>query len=193
MKIGIFFFFFLMRVSQNVYTLRNVVLATERRLKECNQNTVCLCINREIYLLDIYSITSTWIKIHKVQRNSVPLTCFTYNDWIRVPFTVVRKKSLVSGFIAWFLFVKVLTAVTTLNKNFANSSPHERVPAVRSRGLHLDLFQTQTALHSHFLPHAQFSGTAGVRTPKGEVAWIQLSSVGQSLRCKVQNHRENAN
>lgn len=43
-----------MRVSQNVYALRNVILAPERHLKECNQNTVCLCINIEMYLQDIY-------------------------------------------------------------------------------------------------------------------------------------------
>lgn len=43
-----------MRVSQNVYALRNVILAPERHLKECNQNTVCLCVNIEMYLQDIY-------------------------------------------------------------------------------------------------------------------------------------------
>lgn len=61
-----------MRVSPNVYALRNVVLATERRLKECKQNTACLCINIEIYLSDIYFKISTWIKINTVQRNPVP-------------------------------------------------------------------------------------------------------------------------
>lgn len=97
-------------------------------------------------------------------------SCFAYNDWIRISFTVVRKNSLVSDFIARFLFVKVLTVVTKLNKSFANASPRECVPEVRSGGLHLDLFQTQPALYSHFchthsLVLQQVSGHPRVRWP----------------------------
>lgn len=96
-----------MRVSQNVYALRNVILAPERHLKECNQNTVCLCINIEMYLQDIYFKISTLIKVSKVQRNPVP--CHVYNDWIRISFTAMRKKKLGLRFYLQVLICESLT------------------------------------------------------------------------------------
>lgn len=56
-------------------------------------------------------------------KKACTLSCFIYNDWIRIPFTVMKKKSLVLYFITGFLFVKVLTVVTKLNKKLCKSHP----------------------------------------------------------------------